>query len=88
MPLLSMFYGIIIRMNWKDDGKHKLPHIHAEYAGKEAVFTLDGEIIEGDFPATQKAYVKAWTLIHADELQADWKLAVNGEQIFKISPLV
>jgi hypothetical protein len=31
--------------------------------------------------------VQAWIEIHGDELQAAWKLAVNGEEVFKIDPL-
>lgn len=30
MPTISMFYGILIKMFFKDIEKHKLPHIHAE----------------------------------------------------------
>jgi hypothetical protein len=82
-----MFLGIVIRMNWKDISQHKLPHFHAEYSGSDAVFGLDGEIISGDFPPKQRAYVKAWALLHEDELAANWKLAVNGEEVFRIEPL-
>ena len=87
MPTLSMFLGILIKMNWKDTGRHNSPHFHAYYGEYEAVFGLDGEIIAGEFPNKQTAYVKAWTLLHEDELNANWKLAVNGEEIFKIDPL-
>ena len=59
MPTLSVFFGIIIRMNWKDVGKHKSPHFHAFYGEYEAVYTLDGEIIEGSFPKRQNSFVKA-----------------------------
>lgn len=31
--------------------------------------------------------VQAWIEIHRDELMADWNLAVNGQQVFKIEPL-
>jgi hypothetical protein len=31
--------------------------------------------------------VQAWINIHEDELMADWKLAIQGETIFKIDPL-
>ena len=50
MPILSMFYGIIVRMYKELGGKHNMPHIHAEYAGEEVVMSLDGEIIEGSIP--------------------------------------
>ena len=35
MPVLSTFYGIIVRMYREVGGKHNLPHIHAEYSGQE-----------------------------------------------------
>jgi hypothetical protein len=31
MPSLSMFYGIIIYMYYKDNNKHHKAHIHAMY---------------------------------------------------------
>ena len=45
MPVLSLFYGLIIRMYKEASGKHNKPHIHAEYAGEEVVISLDGEIL-------------------------------------------
>ena len=82
-----MFYGILIKMNWCDNDKHHLPHFHAYYNEFEASFDFNGEIIAGSFLARQTAFVKAWTLLHQDELNANWKLAIEGEQIFKINPL-
>jgi len=32
MPIISMFYGIIIRMYLLDNKRHNLPHIHASFA--------------------------------------------------------
>ena len=87
MPTLSMFYGILIKMNWKDTGQHNAAHFHAFYGDFEAVFSFDGEIIAGKFPQKQSAFIKAWALLHEDELSANWKLALNGEQTFRIAPL-
>ena len=87
MPVISMFLGILVRMNWKDAAQHKEPHFHASYGEFSAVFGLDGEVIAGEFPSKQRAYVKAWALLHEDELAADWKLAVGGEDVFRIDPL-
>ena len=50
MPALSMFYGIIVRMQSERGGKHNKPHIHAIYGEAEIVVALDGEILEGSFP--------------------------------------
>jgi hypothetical protein len=83
-----MFYGILIRLNWKDTGQHNKPHFHAYYGEFEASFDLEGELIAGEFPRKQTALVKAWALLHADELSADWKLALNGEEVFRIAPLI
>lgn len=35
MPALSMFYGIIVRMQSEKGGKHNKPHIHEIYGGKK-----------------------------------------------------
>ena len=31
--------------------------------------------------------VQAWIEIHREELQANWELAVNGDEPFRIDPL-
>lgn len=51
MPIISMFYGIIIRLCPIDNKQHNLPHIHAKYAEFEAsVGIADAEIPSGDLP--------------------------------------
>jgi len=40
MPTISMFYGIIVRMFFKDNEKHHLPHVHAEYQGQVGVYSI------------------------------------------------
>lgn len=88
MPILSMFYGIIIRMYLLDNQQHNLPHIHAVYAEFEASIHIgDGEIIAGELPRKQLRLVQAWIELHRDELQADWLLATAGELPYKINPL-
>jgi hypothetical protein len=88
MPVISMFYGIIVMMYYLDNKKHKLPHIHVKYNDLEAVFKIpEGEVIEGDLPNNKRKLVEAWIEIHKDELMANWELAVNGSQIFNIDPL-
>ena len=48
MPTISMFYGILIRMFFKDIEKHKLPHVHADYQGSVAVYSIpDGQLLAG-----------------------------------------
>lgn len=88
MPVLSMFYGIVVRMYFFDNKQHHEPHIHAEYAGEQAVFGInDAGLLSGQLPRRQVRLVQAWIEIHREELMADWQLAVNGEEVFGIDPL-
>lgn len=88
MPIISMFYGIIIRLYVLDNQHHNLPHIHAKYAEFEASIGVDdGEVLAGNLPRKQLRLVQAWIEIHRDELMADWLLAAEGEKPYKIAPL-
>lgn len=88
MPIICMFYGIIIYMYAKDLQQHHLPHIHVEYSGIEAVFSIpDGTLLAGEFPPKKIRLVQAWIDIHSEELMADWKIAIQGGEIFRIDPL-
>ncbi len=40
MPVIFMFYGVIVRMFFMDNKEHKLPHIHIEYGEFRAVIML------------------------------------------------
>jgi hypothetical protein len=88
MPIISMFYGILIRIYLIDNKNHHLPHIHAKYAEFEAsIGIVEGEILSGELPRKQLRLVQAWIELHRDELMADWELAISGETPYKISPL-
>ena len=88
MPVISMFYGIIVRMYYFDDQQHHNPHIHIEYQGQHAVVEIpSGELLEGKIQSNKLKLVQAWIEIHRDELMADWSLAIEGESILKIDPL-
>ena len=87
MPVLSTFFGIIVRMYREVGGKHNVPHIHAEYSGDEVVVPLDGTVLEGEIPKNRMKLLEAWMVIHREDLEANWKLLTNGEQFFRIDPL-
>ena len=84
MPTISMFYGIIIRMYYDD---HNPPHFHAFYGDYKAIFNFEGELVEGNLPKTKIKLITAWTLIHKDELLANWELAKNSEKLYDINHL-
>ncbi len=88
MPTISMFYGILVLMFFRDNRRHYLPHIHVRYQGEEAVISIeDGTVLDGTLPARQLKMVQAWIEIHKEELFVDWELAVSGEEPFRIAPL-
>ena len=88
MPVISMFYGIMILVFYFDNKKHNLPHIHAQYAEHEAIVGIDdGEVLEGSLPRSKIRLDQAWVEIHREDLLANWKLTVEGRQPFKIEPL-
>ncbi len=87
MPAISMFFGIIIRM-FVGRKEHNPPHFHAYYQDATATFDIrSGDLIEGNLPKKQVRLIQAWAEIYRDELLADWNLASNNDEPFKIDPL-
>ncbi len=88
MPVISMFYGILVAIYYEDTGRHNKPHVHVRYQDKKASISIeDGNVLAGNLPPKQLRLVLAWIDIHNDELMADWELAVSGEEPFRIAPL-
>ncbi len=82
MPIISTFFGMIVRM-WHDD--HPPPHVHVEYQGFEALVNIyTGEIERGKLPKKAAQIVKEWCLKHQAELLHDWELAQQFEPLEKI----
>ncbi len=83
MPVLSRFYGIIIRMYFQQS-EHNPPHIHALYGDDVAAIDIQtGKIIEGHLPPKALSMVSEWTELHKAELLHIWET-----QEFKaLSPL-
>ena len=88
MPTISMFYGILIRMFYRDSDRHHMPHIHADYQGAVAVYSIgDGAVLAGSLPNNKHKLVVAWIELHQEDLLADWQLAVVGRPPFLIRGL-
>lgn len=85
MPIISKFYGIIIRMY--NNGEHNPPHFHAEYQGYKASFNMEGEILNGEMPKSQLKLISAWAELHRKELIDNWSLAMDKRPLYRISPL-
>ena len=85
MPVISTFFGIVIRMFYRE---HGVPHFHAEYQGRRATFTFDGEPLMGALHSRMAIrLVKEWSLAHRPELEANWNRAKAGRPVEWIAPL-
>ncbi|MBF0388090.1 MAG: DUF4160 domain-containing protein [Candidatus Omnitrophica bacterium] len=88
MPVISMFYGVIISLYFLDSKEHKAAHIHARYQDEEVVVSIpDGVVLSGKLTPAKLKLVQAWIEIHKDDLMADWHLAASGQEVFRIEPL-
>lgn len=75
MPIISVFFGIVIRM-YHDD--HPPPHFHAAYQGFEAFVRIaDGEVIQGALPRKAARLVRHWALDHQHQLMMNWQRGID-----------
>ena len=68
MSIISMFYGTLILMFYRDNSRYHLLHIHARYHGEEAVISIEGgAVLDGKMPPKQLKMVQAWIEILGKE---------------------
>jgi hypothetical protein len=85
MPTISVFYGILIQMFWRE---HAPPHFHALYAEHEALIDIRTlTVMRGSLPRRALTLVQEWATLHRDELMEDWTLCQSNQTPRRISPL-
>ena len=73
MPVLSRFYGIIIRMYFLQS-EHNPPHIHAIYNDDVAAIDfMTGNVLEGHLPQKALNMVLEWISLNREELKTIWE---------------
>ncbi len=73
MPVLSRFYGIVIRMYFQQ-AEHNPPHIHALYGEEMAAIDIQtGKVLEGNLPPKALSMVREWMNTNKDELMRIWE---------------
>ena len=71
MPVIARFYGILIKMYFRE---HGTPHFHAIYGEFNGVFEVPSlEMIEGDLPQRAQRLVRDWADQYKDELKRMWE---------------
>jgi hypothetical protein len=85
MPIISVFFGIVVRMFYQE---HEPPHFHAEYQGQQGKFTFDGELFVGSIQSgTALRLIREWALLHRRELESNWDKMMAGRPLDRIPPL-
>ena len=85
MPVISNFFGIIIRMFFNE---HAPPHFHVEYAEYKASVNIQTlEIIDGKLSRRAQELVLDWAELHQAELLEDWELCRQHLEPKQIEPL-
>ena len=73
MPVLSRFYGIIIRMYFLQS-EHNPPHIHAIYNDDVAAIDfMTGKVLEGHLPGKALTMVQEWVELNREALKTIWE---------------
>ena len=85
MPVISTFFGIVIRMFYQE---HRPPHFHAEYGEYAAELSIGTmEVLRGNLPQRVLGLVLEWAAIHRDEWRTNWINARVKEPLNPIAPL-
>jgi len=85
VPIISVFFGIVIRMFYKE---HEPAHFHAEYQGQQGKFAFDGEMMVGNIRSkTALRLIRDWASLHRRELEADWENVKTGRPLERVEPL-
>jgi hypothetical protein len=78
--------GWSIFMYWRD---HAPPHFHVEYGEAEALILIeDGRVYAGSLPRRALRLVRAWRILHREELMGAWERASRHEDPGTIEPLL
>jgi len=85
MPIISVFFGIIVRMFYKE---HEPAHFHAEHQGQQGKFDLNGEMTVGNIESgTALRLIRDWAALHRGELESNWDRMKAGRPLDRIEPL-
>jgi hypothetical protein len=85
VPIISIFFGIIVRMYYKE---HDPAHFHAEHQGQEGKFDFSGKMVIGNIQSkTALQLIRQWAVLHRAELEANWAKTKAGQPLEKIAPL-
>lgn len=85
MPVIAVFFGIVIRMYYKE---HQPAHFHAEHQGRNAAFDFAGQMLAGNIQSKRALrLIREWAILHRAALEANWMNMMAGKPLDQIPPL-
>ena len=85
MPIISIFFGIIIRVFHLD---HDPPHIHATYSGQVAAYDIrTRKKLYGKLPKRAERLVKEWLKVRRIDVKRAWESARKHQAPSRVKPL-
>ena len=85
MPIISTFFGIVVRVFHKD---HNPPHFHAEYAGSKIIVEIKtGKVLFGKLPPRALKLIQEWRRANVAAIERAWKQAQQHQEPQKVTPL-
>jgi len=85
MPIISMFFGIVIRMHYRE---HEPAHFHAEFHNASSKFDFEGTMIVGNIRSrTALGLIRNCAVAHRGALETNWRKMKEGRPLDRIEPL-
>jgi len=85
MPVISVFFGIVIRMYFRE---HEPKHFHAEHQAQEGKFDFYGNQILGNITSRNAlGLIQQWAQLNREALEVNWAKILSGQPLDRIPPL-
>jgi hypothetical protein len=85
MPVISIFFGIVIRMHFR---QHEPKHFHAEHQAREGKFDFEGNQTVGNITSNNALnLIRQWAVLNREALEANWSKIKTGQPLDRIPPL-
>lgn len=85
MPVIAIFFGIVIRMFYKE---HESRHFHAEHQSQQGKFDFDGHQTVGNITSKNALkLIRQWAQLNRAALDANWVNISAGKPLDRIPPL-
>lgn len=85
MPIISTFFGIVVRVFHED---HEPPHVHVQYGEYKAVVQIaTGRVLAGRLPPRVKRILLEWLRLRRVEVMRTWIIARDQRIPPRVRPL-